>query len=208
MPRTWLLFFALLLILLPPLPAQEDPYYENDPEDTPIDDWYDYDSSLYTAGDRTFVITLGLVFPSYFGGEIDNNNHGIGLGGTGSLAFNYFLTSNVFLGGELGGMFASTRGRNMLYIIPFGVRIGYQFIIQRLEFPLSLLIGAAPQRKNVGEDYFGLFIKPGASVFYRFSADWSFGLNANWWFVPQWPKDGHNVYGNFMELTLSARYHF
>jgi hypothetical protein len=99
----------------------------------------------------------------------------------------------------------------MLYMIPFGLRVGYQFVVNRFEFPLSLMVGAAPQRK-LEEGYFGPILKPGASAFWRFNADWSFGLNAAWWFVPQWPKPEsgvrHSVYGNFLELTLSARYHF
>jgi hypothetical protein len=104
-------------------------------------------------------------------------------------------------------MFASTLGENMLFMVPFGFRVGYQFVISRFEFPLSLLIGAAPT-KYLDQGYFGLIIKPGASGYFRFNSDWSFGLNTNWWMVPQWPKDGENVFGNFLEITLSARYHF
>jgi len=111
------------------------------------------------------------------------------------------------MGAELGGMFASTRAGNMLYIVPFGARFGYQFVIKRFEFPLSVMIGAAPQ-KYLSNGYIGLVVKPGASVFWRFNPDWSFGLNGVWWFVPEWPKNGYNVNGNFMELTMSARYHF
>jgi hypothetical protein len=125
----------------------------------------------------------------------------------GSLAFNYFLGPHLFLGGELGGMFAGTRGENMLYIVPFGIRVGYQFILKRFEFPLTLMVGGAPQ-KYLDKGYFGLIVKPGAAGFFRFNPDWSFGLNANWWMVPEWPKNGKNVLGNFLEITLSARYHF
>ena len=214
MPRTWSLLLVLLLALtMQNLFAQgEPPADEQRPDLPPIEsDWNDYDLSLYAPGDKTFIITLGVLFPAYFGGAVENNKHGLSVGGTGSLAFNYFLSSHVFLGGELGGMFASTRGKNMLFIIPFGIRIGYQFVFKRFEFPLTLMVGAAPQRK-LEEGYIGLIVKPGASVFWRFNPDWSFGLNCNWWFVPQWPKsvDGkkNNAYGNFVELTLSARYHF
>ena len=104
-------------------------------------------------------------------------------------------------------MFSSTRGGNMVYIIPFGAKVGYQFVFRRFEFPLSLFVGAAPQ-KYLEKGYFGLVMKPGASVYWRYNPEWSFGLNGVWWFVPQWPKNGYDVYGNFLELTLSARYHF
>jgi hypothetical protein len=72
------------------------------------------------------------------------------------------------------------------------------------------MIGGAAQKYLNEEDYFGLIVKPSASAFFRASSDFSFGLNAQWWWVPQWPKDNWDkrVDGNFIELTLSVRYHF
>jgi len=210
MPRTWSLFLLLFLIF-PGLGlfSQEDtPPDQQQPGAPPIESgWDNYNTTMYTRGDKTFTITLGVILPTYFGGAVDNNDHGLSVGGTGTLAFNYFMNSNIFLGGELSGMFCGTRAKNMLYIIPFGFRIGYQFVFHSFEFPLSLMIGAAPQR-YLEKSYFGLILKPGASVFWRFNTDWSFGLNGIWWFLPQWPKGGNDAYGNFMEITLSARYHF
>ena len=213
LPRTWSFILMLLLFFLPGLFAQDEPPKEEKPEAPPIEsEWIDYDTNLYSRGDKTFGITLGVLFPTYFGGAIDDNKHGLSVvGGTGTLSFNYFFGPHFFLGGELSGMFAGTRGDNMFFMVPFGVRVGYQFVYRRFEFPLSLMIGMAPQKK-LDEGYFGLIVKPGASAFWRFNPDWSFGLNTIWWWVPQWPKpqdgDRYNVYGNFLELTLSARYHF
>jgi len=211
MPRTWSLLLILLLVFsgLRLHAQEEETPTEEYPESPSIEsNWDEYTTTLYTRGDKTFTITLGVVFPIYFGGgHIENNQHGISLGGHGSLAFNYFLTPYFFLGGELGGMFAATRARNMYYIVPFGIRMGYQLVYRRFEFPLTLMVGAAPQ-KYLEKGYFGLILKPGASLYWRFRPDWSFGLNSMWWFVPQWPKNGYNAYGNFLELTLSARYHF
>ena len=211
--RAW--SFLVLLFLIFPIPvlfAQEEA-----PELPPIDiEWLD-DVTVYTRGDRTFTITLGTIFPTVFWGDeaedrdggLSRFDHNINMGGTGTLAFNFFLSPNIFIGGELTGMFASTQARNMLYIIPFGFRIGYQFVMGSFEFPISLMVGAAPQM-YLENNYFGLIMKPGASVFWRFNADWSFGLNAVWWFVPQWrPRDnGPRAFGNFITATLSARYHF
>jgi len=208
MQRALSLFLLLFLILLGPgLFAQEEPPEDDRPEAPPIEsEWIDYQTTVYTRGDKTFAITLGVIIPTFFSG-VDDQGSGLSAGGIGSLAFNYFLTPGLFIGGELSGMFSGTRGRNMLYIIPFGFRVGYQFIMRRFEFPLSLLIGAAPQR-YIEEGYFGLILKPGASAFWRFNPDWTFGLNANWWFLPQWPKNGQNSIGNFLEISLSAKYHF
>jgi hypothetical protein len=190
-----------------PLYAQEDG--DTEPGSPPIEsDWDAYIPDLYARGDKTFNISLGILIPTVFAGSgMHGNPHNIKVGGTGSLAFNYFLGAHFFVGGELGGMFAGTRGKNMIFIVPFGAHVGYQFVIGRFEFPLSLMIGAAPT-KYLDKGYFGMIIKPGASAFFRFNSDWSFGLNTNWWMTPQWPKDDENVFGNFLEITLSARYHF
>ena len=203
--RKTLSFFLLLLFFFSGLDLFAQ---ENDGEDLPDDGsvWIDIVSEPYSPGDTNFVLTLGVLIPAYFS-AIDSNNHGISVGGTGSLAFNYFITSGFFVGGELSGMFGSSRRGNMLYIVPFGVKAGYQFLFGRFEFPVSLFVGAASQ-SYIEKNYFGIMLKPGASVFWRFNADWSFGFNAAWWFVPQWPKNGYNVNGNFIELTLSARYNF
>ena len=214
MQRPWTLLLVLCLIHpVVGLFAQEEYPEEEQPALPPIEsEWIDYDATVYTRGDKTFTISLGVIFPTVFYGiDTTQGGHGMSLGGTGSLSFNYFFGPHFSLGGELSGMFSATRGNNMYFAVPFGLRLGYQFVYKRFEFPFSLMIGVAPQKK-LEEGYFGFILKPGASVFWRFNPDWSFGLNAVWWWVPQWPKPVEEVrydaYGNFLELTLSARYHF
>jgi hypothetical protein len=208
--------FLALFFLLPFLSvsAQEE---VDDPERIPIEsDWNIESVTLYAAGDKTFTMAVGALFPALF---LDNKMESyatgypvgnIHIGAAGSLSFNYFLSPHLFLGGEIEGMFAGTLGGNMLYIVPMGVRVGYQFIVGHFEFPLSLMVGMAPQSHGDNNGYFGLFLKPQGSVFWRFNSEWSFGLNTGWWFVPQWPASGaeYNRYGNFVELTLAVRYHF
>jgi len=207
MRRTWSIFLVLLLIFCGlSLYAQEGAYQEEDPDNSFSGTEFDEIMTVeYSSGDKTFSVSAGILIPLFFSG-IDNNQHGISVGGFGSLAFNYFITQRFFVGGELSGMFAGTRGRNMLYIVPFGVRIGYQFSFRRFEFPVSLMIGAAAQQ-YLEKNYLGLIVKPGVSAFWRFNPEWSFGVNGAYWFVPQWPANKKNTFGNFLELTLSARYH-
>jgi hypothetical protein len=156
-------------------------------------------------------MTIGVLIPLAFtdlNGNTLNNN--VSVAGAGSLSYNFFLTSNVFAGLEFGGMFASTIGNNMLYMIPIGLRIGYQFIAGRFEFPFSLMLGGVSQIHS-DKDYFGFFIKPQASAFWRMNSDWSFGVNITSWFVPQTgtkSEPNHDAWGYFLETTLSARYHF
>jgi hypothetical protein len=218
MRRLWVLFFVVFLSICPAfITAQEEDYPEDDypedeyPEEEP-DDWVGFVSGLYSLGDKTFNISLGVVIPTVFtdsqGDTLFSGPANILVGGTGSIGYNYFLGPQVFVGGEVQGMFAKTLSEHMFYMVPITARVGYQFVINRFEFPLTLGLGIAPTRYQ--EDaYVGFFLKPTGSVFFRFNPDWSFGLNAAWWWSPQWTdKSSTDVYGNFMEITLSARYHF
>lgn len=194
---------------------------EDDDEDYPSDDaaiesdWDGYMPSLYSAGEQTFTISLGTIFPAVFfnNGKTVPHNFSPPVGGAGSLAYNHWLGAHFNLGGEIGVKFNYTLAQNTVFIIPIGLRVGWQFVIRRFEFPLALTVGVAPQRYlNLG--YAGFFMKGAASAFYRFNPDWSFGLNADWSWYPQWPlRDGKrdpdkDMDGNIIGVTISARYHF
>jgi hypothetical protein len=189
----------------------EDEYpnddYPDDDDEVPAEDYTGYIPDLYSKGDSFFSINLGLLFPTVFpeiktGHNLDIPNY------TGFLSYNYFITSHWYIGGEIGGMFATTKGKNMLFIVPIGIRGGYQFVVSRFEFPVGMALGFAPQR-YLDFGYPGFYWKGGGSAYFRFNPDWSFGINAYWWWIPQWFRDpAYNVNGHFMELTLSARYHF
>jgi len=183
-------------------PAGSDPL--------PIDsEWNGPAPKLYSKGDKTFIINLGTVLPLFFysadGNSLANN---LSVGGTGSLNYNYYFNSNLALGGEFGGSFSGTLGGNMLFMMPFGVKGTWHFIASPFEFPVSLMVGGVTQ-SYLGTDYFGLIVKPGVAAYWRFNPDWSFGLNSAWWWIPEWTSSAStSSYGNFLELTLSARYHF
>jgi len=206
----------IFLLLVGPflLMAQEDD--GDNPDVEP--DWDIYTTDMYARGDQTFVISLGMPFPTVFvfydTGEPQVRNHQISppLGGAGLLSYNYFLNSNVYVGAEIGGMFFPTLGGNVLYIIPLGARAGYQFYWWKLEFPVNLTVGMRWDR-YLDKGYYGFFLKGGGAAYYRFSSEWSFGITGNWCWFPQWVKRdennvNRNVDGNFFEFTLSARYHF
>ncbi|MDR1956794.1 MAG: hypothetical protein LBQ30_08080 [Treponema sp.] len=198
------------VLLLGRVSAQEG----NEPgteEEVPItSDWSGVMPSRYTRGDQTLNISLGALFPMLFVGNAGVLDNHVYPGGTFSLAYNYFLSADLYIGGEFNIMAAGTLGKNMLYLFPFGLRVGYQAVISRFEFPFTLMIGAAPQ-KYLDEDYFGFFMKGMVSGFFRFNPNWSFGVNAGWWWVPQWgtaESSVQDVQGHFLETTLAARYHF
>lgn len=196
-------------------------FAQEDGEDAPLEtDWSGYLPSLYSRGDQIFNMHLGLGFPLFYAdSEKGVLSTKMNLGGMAALSYSYFLNSHWFLGGELSGAFFSTEGKNNYFIVPMGFKAGYQFIFRRLEFPVSLLVGFAPQQR-LGGSYFGLFAKPTVSAFFRFNPDWSFGINTSFWWVPQWtgvrdepdvaaPHSGKiSIHGFFLEASIGVRYHF
>ena len=201
----FLLAFCWFAFQVAPLSAQEE-----------WDEWDFHTVDLYAMGDQTITISLGLSVPTVFvdhEGNSMNHNFSPPVGGAGAITYTFFLGSNVFLGGELGVMFNHTVGRNTLFIIPIGLHGGWQFLLGRFEFPVSLMFGIAPQR-YLDATYTGVFLRAGASAFFRFNQDWSFGVNTSWNWFPQRPRmDGNrfpegNVHANILGITISARYHF
>jgi hypothetical protein len=205
----YLLFLCGLTVF-----AQEEVPEENTEEEVPSDDYEGVMPSLYSSGEQAFSFTLGAVFPLFY-----TNDQGIAPGGTnitagggGYLSYNYFLALRFFVGGEAGGMLSGTIGKNMLYLVPFGLRAGYQFAFSiknlRFEIPVSLMVGGVTQ-KYLETNYFGLFLKPMISGFFRLNPDWSFGLNVGWWLIPEWTNEPRkNMTGHFLEVSLSVRFHF
>jgi|TergutMp193P3_1026864.scaffolds.fasta_scaffold10180_3 hypothetical protein len=207
MRKTTALIFILLLCL-PVLLYSQSGGQEDEPDIE--DDWDVYQTDLYAAGDKAFIISLGTVFPAVFlnNGNVIQHNLTPPVGGTGSLSYNYFLNSRFFTGVEVSGMFLPTVDRSTAYIIPIGLRIGYQFLIWRLEFPITLTTGINWHR-YLNVSYFGYFVKGGAGAYFRYNSEWSFGINSNWCWLPEWTNEpSKNIDGNIVELTLSARYHF
>ena len=178
-------------------------------------DFDKYIPDMYSKGDQTVTIALGAVFPTVFfsNGRVIPHNFNPPVGGVLSLAYTRFLGPNLFLGAEVGFASAYTLGQNMLFIIPIGIRAGWQFVFRRFEFPLYAAIGIAPQR-YLDLGYFGMYLKGAASAYYRFHPNWSFGLVANWSWYPEWPmKEGKrtpefDIDANIAGVMLSLRYHF
>jgi hypothetical protein len=205
-----ILFLLALVFLVLPLYAQETDEGESEEEDIPLEtDWSKIDQQ-YTRGDKLFNISLGLEFPLFFVSRwhrLDMEGQ-MKLGGAGSLAYDHFLGPHLALGGEVGGIFLRTIGKNVYYAVPVGFRITYQFVLSSFEFPLTFSLGFAPQ-KMLDLGYFGPFLKLQGGAFWRFNTDWSFGLTSSWLFIPQFNSNANEtIYGNFSGLTLTARYHF
>jgi hypothetical protein len=204
------LFRISVLAIVASIAAVALPAQESSEGGIPIEsEWNGYSPTKYNKGDQTFSINLGIINPLFYmranGVKAENKSD---LGGAGSLSYSYYFSPHFAIGGEFGGMFSGTIGGNMLFIMPFGVKATYQLVTGAFEFPFTLMAGGATEG-YLGTNYFGLIVKPGAGAYWRYNPDWSFGVNAIYWWVPQWTgNDDTTVYGNFLELTLTARYHF
>jgi hypothetical protein len=207
--RRSLIIIAIILLMLVPgalLGAQEgaDPGEEiEDIEDTP--------TFSYGLGDQMFSIKAGLFIPLFFFGGGSATSTNLSLGGMGALEWGAFLTGRLALGGELAGSFSFSPLGRTLAIIPITAKLSYFFFKYPFEIPLH--IGVGINFTTLGDQlYVGLILKPGASFYWNFISSWAIGLNLAYWFVPQWYTKpeliSQNRYGNFLEISISALYHF
>jgi len=201
---------AILLLLLTglsPLFAQE----EGNEDDPSVEiDWGDYTYDLYAPGDQTVTISLGTVFPTVFfnNGNVVDHNFTPPVGGAGSIAYGYFLSPHFFVGAEIGGMFLFTLGGNTFGSPHLSAKFGYQFLVWKLEFPISAYVGMV-WHTYLNNQYYGLYVKGNAAAFFRATSEWSFGLTVNWEWLPEWTDDKAKDFdGNFLNTKISARYHF
>lgn len=171
-------------------------------------DWDGRSWAVYQPGDKIFVVNIGGLLPLGFttkNGAIPNK---IFFGGTMSLSYWYFLTGKIFIGGDIQGAFNSTVGKNFLFMVPFMAKVGIQWVMRRFEFPVAVSFGGIGQ-SYIGYTLISMILKAQGAAYFRFNNDWSFGLNVAGWMVPQITKESEkNATGFFLEISLSARYHF
>ncbi len=182
----------------------------DDDEDDDIDT---YEES-YSLGDQMFVINAGLFIPLFFfDRSCDVMDTNLTLGGNGSLCWQVFLSNHLSVGGELGGMFALSPNRHVLYMIPLTVKATYWFRFYPFEIPISLGLGG---NLSILEEaaHIDFIAKPGIGFYWNLNEEWAFGANAVYWFIPQMysgsgkVSSSHSMFGNFMDVTLSVLFRF
>jgi hypothetical protein len=207
--RPLALALLLLLVTAPFTAAQEEPPTEEAP---PVEAPERFVPS-YALGDQLLAINLGMFIPLFFYGGPDGvEETQLSLGGTGSLHWSAFLNNSMAVGIEGGGMFALTPNRRNLFMLPLMARFTYFLRSYPWEFPLYL--GAGINFSRLEESFkVDPILKPGFSVLWNYNAEWAFGVNVSYWWVPQIyrgpdPPSEDSRYGNFMDVTFSALYHF
>jgi hypothetical protein len=165
--------------------------------------------SQYTLGDQTLSITAGLFIPLFLlptgTGLLSGNPSQLTLGGEAFLNWSAYVAPRIRIGAELGGAFSFDPNANLLLMLPIIAKASYIFTIYPFEIPVSLGVGINIL-KYTDQYYVDLLLKPGASLFWIFNSSWAFGLNLNYWFDMQMSSSFR--IGNFLEVSLSALYHY
>jgi hypothetical protein len=172
-------------------------------------------TKLFNPGDKYFSISLGAEYgmfnmnPITGAFESSNLNESKWPGGTAALEWSFFVSPGFALGGDLGASVNFTPSGRGLYIVPITLKASYFFSNLPWEFPVSL--GFGPCITTVSDaSHVDMFVKPQAGIFYRVTPDWSFGGNLSWWVIPQiyWKHKDQDRIGNFVQLSMTALYHF
>ena len=202
---------VLLILIITLIAATFISAQENNPAEAPEDQG----PSLYQLGDQIFSINAGLFIPLYYRnpGDFSTAPTNLTLGGTGSLEYSSFINSTMTLGLSLKGMFAYTPTERLLSMFPITAK--YTYYISNsypFEFPLYVNAGFCISRLE-SETFYGPTIMPGAGAIWNMSSAWGFGVNMTYWWVPMWyGSSSEDVeksrFGNFLDISLSATYHF
>ncbi len=174
-----------------------------------------------SLGDQTFSISIGPIIPlktiligdwSDYGvsaGPTQNNL--TWAGGAGQLAYSFYLTPDIKLGLQVGGSFTSDINSDILYMIPIAVRGSYEFhLLNRFTIPLHLSLGICMSSWKEDNFHVDPLIRPGLGFYFDWNYEWSFGCDVSYFFIPQFDSDPdhHNAIGNFLDVMLTAEYHF
>ena len=184
-------------------PKQDD---EENKDDVAIQTAY----NLNEPGDQYIKIALMATCPLNFGGNFPlYRDAKLSLGGAGSLGYHRFLTSWWALGVDVFFGYHPTIGENIFTYIPFVLDTTIQPTFKRFEFPITVGVGAAVEN-YLSRTYFpGLILKGQAGVFFRATPSWSFGIEGDYMYMPQWyDEKKYNDYGLFGSLEIAVRYHF
>ena len=168
--------------------------------------------SQYSLGDQTMSINAGLFLPLFLLPSgvvlITGSPPQLTAGVVGSLSWAAYVTPDIRLGADVGGNFTLSPNSNVLLMLPLVVKISYVFSFYPFEVPVTMGVGANLV-KYTTLSTIDLLLRPGAAFYWIYNSSWSFGMNVNYWFDMQFNTTASNTrYGNFLEFSLSALYHF
>ncbi|MBN1699826.1 MAG: hypothetical protein JW881_20085 [Spirochaetales bacterium] len=164
----------------------------------------------HELGDQTFSLTVGLFIPLFFQdftGEYLSANSTLGT--AGHLQWSAYINSSVRLGLEFGGALSFDPNMKIYLMMPIAAKASYIFNVSRFEFPINLAIGVNILKYGDDRTNTVFLVKPGASVYWRFDANFSFGIDCAWWWNLEFPVgEDPAIMANFLTISPSLFYHF
>lgn len=206
-----LLFAAFAMLLFTPLAAQEAGSDGEMPEDSVVTEDDEFEYKLNQKGDQFLQFNIGGSLPLNFPNvkSVFNGTQKLGFGGIFGLSYNYFITDNFIVGGEVNFGFNNSIANHVFNYIPLMVFASYQISAKNWEIPVKAGFGFCIEN-FIGYHYPGMIGKLEAGVFYRLAPSWSIGMEGCYYVMPQFDKSYKNNFfiGQFAGLSLSLRYHF
>jgi hypothetical protein len=169
-------------------------------------------ATQYGLGDQTISISAGMFVPLFLLPTgivlLSGSPPHLSVGAVGSLSWATYITPQVRVGVDLAGNFTLDPNSNVLLMLPLVFKASYILSLYPFEFPLTMGIG--PNfLLYTGLTDLDLLLRPGVGFYWNYSSSWAFGANLNYWFDMQFTTDPTLTrYGNFLEFSLSALYHF
>jgi hypothetical protein len=163
----------------------------------------------FLPGSQSISLGVGLQLPLLAFPAGDTGAANLKLGGSLSIAYNYFLARGLSIGGSLAGAYSGTIGGRSLFIAPLSFDAAYWWSALPFEFCLGGSLGAYLMRLE-GHGMIGPYAKLGGGVFWRSTSAWSIGLQPYVWIVPEIHAGdyaGLSRVGAFLETSITAVYH-
>jgi hypothetical protein len=164
----------------------------------------------YSLGDQTLSINAGAFIPLFLlGGSPQVGSLNLSLGGVGTIDWAAYLSAHWRIGASLGGAFTFDPNYTALLMVPIIAKISYLIDFYPWEIPLTFGAGMNIVKYSA-DSTIDLLFKPGTGIFWTYNSSWSFGLNLNWWWDMQFNNASSTGFaaGNFLEVSLSAFYHY
>ena len=166
--------------------------------------------SQFSLGDQALSINVGAFIPLFlFGGSPTIGTTNLSLGGIGTIDWAAYLSAHWRIGASLGWDFTFDPNWTLFMMVPIIAKISYLIDFYPWEVPLTFGAGMNIVKYSV-DSTIDLLLKPGTGLFWTYNSSWSFGVNLNYWWDMQFTSASSAgfVAGNFLEVSLSAFYHY
>ncbi len=171
----------------------------------------DYFGGLHRKGSQLISLNAGADIPLFIlTDSFDAEKAKLSVGASFTLGYQYFIANRFTIGGSLCGAFNGTVGGRTLFVAPIAFKMGYWWGKSTMEYNVGADLGLSILRLS-GDGVISPFTKLGGGAYAQVNEAWSLGGQVYWWLIPEIHLGSNSAltrYGNFLEVSLSALYHF